>query len=573
MRYTKIFVMFILLIFLLPTVLAIDQVVINSKDWRDVYTGMMYAKYMDLDVHYVAEETHGLMLITSVLNKNNPDVLLIENSKNFFIAGYESNLKSAGFNVEKYASQDPKDTNLEFAKIAVDSGNLKSFIIVDSALGYNAMSVASYSVLTYSFVIFADNTNIDEVYDFIQDNQRPVILYGKVDREVKSRLNDFNPRVIDEGDKYSNNIEIVKLFIKESPVRQVIFTHGEVIEPGLFSDDFPVLFIGVSNVPDQVIDYIHTSDITTGVVVGYELFDNAKRIREETGIKVYLKFGQGRNSEMQALDIFELPKYLPNIQIKTVRYNTVTQQLEVVYENKGDFFAYVQALSHDLQVNNETIQVVGDEEAFFMSRGDVLAMTYDIDLLDYLDETILVKSKVTLGESPKSMTKLLSWNGILEVVSVEDNSVANMESLVFNPKKQVFELVIINPGIEKAIYVDPEIVDLVVAGSTNFYGGSQQRIAPGAKMKFEIPAPMEPEDYSDNPGINVRVRYGSRADGLVKSLTQEFELVLKTDYAVVVAVSVVVLVIILLFLIWRKKRPTRHRRARHPAHRSRQRYR
>src|SRR3989344_1808007 len=119
---------------LLPSVAAVDQVIINSQDWRDIYTGLLYAQLTGKDAHFVAEKTQGLQLINEVIDKNKKEVLLIESETPTAI-GYGSLLKNAGFTVEKYSSDDPYQTNLEFAQKAIQEKDIHSFIVIDADLG------------------------------------------------------------------------------------------------------------------------------------------------------------------------------------------------------------------------------------------------------------------------------------------------------------------------------------------------------------------------------------------------------------------------------------------------------
>ena len=73
------------------------------------------------------------------------------------------------------------------------------------------------------------------------------MIYGNVDREVKNTLAKYNPEIINkEGDRFLNNIEIVKISeIKHS--KQAVLTNGEFIEQEIMSGSEPVVFIGTNN--------------------------------------------------------------------------------------------------------------------------------------------------------------------------------------------------------------------------------------------------------------------------------------------------------------------------------------
>ena len=358
---------------LLPSVAAVDQVIINSQDWRDIYTGILYAQLIGKDVHYVAEKTQGLQLINEVIDKNKKEVLLIE-SENPTAIGYESLLKNAGFTVEKYSSDDPYQTNLEFAQKAIQEKDIHSFIVIDADLGYEAVSVAPYALLNQAFVLFADAENSDQIKELLtsEENNKTVLLYGHLDRKVKEDLQALHSEVINTGEDSLDNIEIVSRFLEQQPTKQIIFTSGEVLEKSFFNQEFPVLLIGTDLIPEQTLDFLQDSSITTAVVIGYDLFSNAKKIKDATGIKVLLKYGQGRNSELYALDVFPLPKYDLKIDIASIRYNTLNHQLEVTYRNTGNAYTLVQALSHRILSDGDPVAEVGDEKPLQLNPDDAV---------------------------------------------------------------------------------------------------------------------------------------------------------------------------------------------------------
>ncbi len=61
------------------------------------------------------------------------------------------------------------------------------------------------------FVLFADDRNFNDIVDFLSEGAvNDLIIYGQVDREVKDALAIYNPEIINLGDRFDNNIEIVK---------------------------------------------------------------------------------------------------------------------------------------------------------------------------------------------------------------------------------------------------------------------------------------------------------------------------------------------------------------------------
>lgn len=547
------FILLLLLLLVLPLASAIDQVVINSKDWQDIYSGVMYAKLNGIDVKYITEETQGIQLIEEVLDRSKPELLLIESKKNPLVFGYESKLEKVGFNVKKFSFADGKETNLELAKKIVEEKNIDQFIVINEKFGRDAISVAPFTLLTNSFVLFINEENKNEIINFLSKNPKKVLTYGRIDRGINEDLIIFNPEIINNNNYYEDNIEIIEKFLDISSTKQIFLTDGETLELGFFNNEFPVLFIGKTNVPKNVIEFIKGSDIRVGVVIGYGLFANAKTIREQTGIKILLKYGQGRNSQLYALDIIELPGYSLEIDIETIRYNTLSKQLEVIYKNKGDIYAYVQALSHKIEADGIFVAQVGDENTIFLNENDAITSIYNVDLSDYLNQELTSESKIIFGENKEFLSKLLTKKTTIEIIASEDHSKIDILDVKYNQKNQNFEIVIRNIG-KVDVFADPEIINLVIADEKTTAGAEQQKIKPGKKKTFEIKTDLEGSDFNDNKLIKVHVRYGEKKDILLNSLTEEFDFDIKRyDYKPILLI-IIILIAIKLWLSLRKKR-------------------
>ncbi len=556
--------LFLLFVVMTSQLVSADQAVINSQDWQDIYSAEMYQHTIGGETHYIVEESQGMDLINQyVINPKNKNILLIESKDRPVIKGYQSKLEENGFIVEKLSSARAKDTNLLLAQKILDKKDVSGFIVVDGSLGYSAVSVIPYALLSDFVVIFADKENVDKVYEIISKNKnKEVILYGHIDREVKNTLQEFNPKIINNADRYKDNIEIVKLFEEKSPKKMVYMTNGEFLEDGLFQPEFPILFVGTTNVPPQVFDYIKSSSFTTGMVIGYDLFSNALRLRKDTGLNIYLKHAQGRNGELYALNIFPLPSYKPSIKIEGVHYNAATKKLEVTFRNIGDIYTYVQTLKHDLIVGDKSVASASDEAAFFLNDKDRSTQTYDVNLNDYLKDEIKVKSDVLYGESSSQLTFLLSAENDLSVISQDDNADIDITNVVYNTRAKRFEVTISNIGTVGA-FVDPQVEDVLVAGQKVTAGGEMQHINSGGNAVFNIPLELIDEDIKDNPSITVHARYGEREDGLIKSKIAILKLELTSSSSMTYIWIIVIIVILWLFFLVRKKKKEDEKNAKH----------
>jgi hypothetical protein len=355
-----------------------EQVVINSGDWRDVYSSIIYANMRGIPSQFITDAPHATAL-PNYLDRD-PDILLVESETSPFLVNYEGTLTTKGFVVsETYKSPGGVEANLHFIGELPDVTN---FIVLDDSYGYNAISVASYAVKSRSWVLFVDHENIDEISGFL--NGRTVddlLIYGRVDRQVTESLSIYNPEIIDYGDRFDNNIAIVEKYQNISKASQIVFTNGEFIENEIMSGREPVLFIGTNVIPDQTVNYLNGSGIETGVVIGNALTDAASMITARTDMHVFIKFGQGRAggdsfSLVEALDEFPLPKYELVTSVVSVNYNQGTGELEVVYKNDANVDIFSKS-SVSVFISGTQVAAVGDEEPILIFEGDTFGVSYD----------------------------------------------------------------------------------------------------------------------------------------------------------------------------------------------------
>ena len=535
-----------------------EQIVINSADWIDVYSATCYANLNGQDSKFVNSPAQGKIL-SSVLDRSKP-VHLFQSAKDPIVAGYKSYLESEGFTVSNVTTSDSgKELNIELAKKI----NTTKFIIIDDSYGYNAISVASYSIASKSCVLFADSDNIDEVYDFLKGRTNPdIIIYGHVDRAVRERLSEFNPEIIDHGDRFEDNLAIAAKYVTLSSPNQVVLTNGEFIEDEIMSGREPVIFLGRDVVPEQVVEYVKVNDFKTGVVIGNDLIGAATRLKDRTNISIFIKFGQGRQrtggmSLPETLDMFYLPRYELSLDVVSGNYNVKTKSVEIIYQNIGKTGAFAKA-TIGIFADNESVATVGDEEPFFITSETKFGRAYEADLTEWVAKAKELRAHVYLeyGENRKSLTEVVEKDIILGILEFDDRSALSVTSVTYNTRLErlMLDLENINPDV--TCYADAE-VELKIEGEPEFI-----RFAPTpAEIKDETVLSerikLTPADLAENPTVWVHIRYGERAEMLLKTIDEEQPLKVVSGYPIgiiaVVAVLAVVVVIIGL-LLWIKRR-------------------
>lgn len=540
------------------------RILSNSEDWRDVYSVILFGNLLGKPANFLVSDKHATLILNSIPQGSH--IWAVSSKKVPYVVGYENLLQSKGYTAEEFSHD---NINLELGK-KLDKVN--NFIIIDDSYGYNAISVAPYAVMTKSYVIFADRGNIRDVDRFLSGRKLDkVMLYGNVDREVKSAVSKFNPEIINkEGDRFLNNIEIVKKYQELKSSKQAVLTNGEFIEQEIMSGSEPVLFIGTNNVPDVIRDYVKKSDIDVGVLIGNELVGTATIIRRQMGISVFVKFAQGARapkgaiSQVEALDMFYLPVYGLNLEIESIKYNKATNKLEVTMRNTEAQAIYFIG-TYSLTASDRSKQTVGDIGANFIDGNEVKTVTYDVGQMP--DGDISVDVFVIYGESKGSLEKEIRKTIQVQTVRILDECDIKIGDVSFSKSNKMFLINVENTG-KVECYADAELVDIVIAGEKESFGLDKTALlGSGAKKGLRIKVDrIENEDLVDNQKVKVRVYYGERENALVRVIEGAYDLsvkgfdlvsafaVLPTSPADYGFYALLLVIIVLIVLIMRRRR-------------------
>ncbi len=532
-----------------------DNVIINSKEWKDVYSSMVFANLNGKKSSFILSANYATIILNNI--PKGASVLAISSRGSPYIKGYKTIMDSNGY---------------QGAEIVVDNANLElatrldtsitKFIIIDDKYGYNAISVASYAAVSKSYVLFANSVNINEIVNYLNGRKIDnIIIFGQVDRAVKDALSTFNPETINKGDRFDNNLAITDKYLLYKDVHQAIMTNGEFIEESIMNGDNPVIFIGKSNVPDSVKEYIKKSNFQVAVLIGNELVGPATSIKRQLGISVFVKFAQGaRNpagsiATVEDLDKFPMPKYQVSISIADIKYNTATKQLEVTYQNDQDLAAYILP-TLTVKFDNEEHIVDTGEEPFFLDGREVRTIPYSFNFTNGIPENANVTLYVLFGEAPKSLEFAYQGERELSFVNVIDDSEIQIIGVVYDKSKKRFEVEIENTK-DIDTYVSGEVTNLLVNGEYKNYGSDTiTHLLPLKKATIYVKSPdFEEADFGTNEIINVRMFYGQRERSLIKIVAGEYKFVLaKGQYLVYGIIVILLIIMILLFVLGKKKR-------------------
>jgi len=523
---------------------------------------MLYGSLTSTPALFLVSDRHGPILIGQIPQDNHIELY---SSADFpFLRGYTAIIEGRGNTVDELEYD---SFNVELVADVIANYNVESFIILDDSYGYNAVSVAPYSVLTNSWVLFTDENNIGEIEDILDTVGAPtVLIYGIVDEEVTDGLARFTPEVINEnGDRFANNIAIVKKYKEINDATQVILTNGEFIEKEIMSGGEPVVFIGRNNVPSTVTEYIQDSNINIGVLIGNELVGTATFVRRTLGISVFVKFAQGARrptagvSQVEALDMFYLPVYPLNLELDSIVYNQATNQLEITIVNTEVISAYFSG-TYTLTGPDGTTQTVGDLTPNFIDGEEFKTVVYDLDPIP--EGSLSADVFIIYGESPGALEKEIRDTFEVNRVRVLDRCEIDIAGIEYNKGRKFIQVETTNIG-DVVCFVDLELIDLVIGGERQTLGyEGVAKLDIGQTRKLRISVELDDEDLFDNEFVKVRALYGERENSLVKILEGTFDLgVVSRD---IMFISLLMIIIILVILIgyrrYRQSADNKHRK-------------
>lgn len=532
-----------------------NHIIANSENWRDVYSILHYADLIGVPKDFLVSPRHGPTLLNGI-NKND-DLRIITSDRLPFVVNYAGLARGRGFeNIDEVSLNNP---NLDL----IDNlPEITNFIVVGNTYGYDAIAVAPYSVITNSWVFFADRANVDDIDNILSNRDvDSLMIYGYVDRDVRDTLAKYNPEIIDEGDRFENDIAIVEKYLKIKPTKQVLLTNGEFIENELMSGVNPILFTGKETVPDQIKNYIKSSDIEVGVLVGADLVGSATNIRRDTGISVIVKFARGaRNPEsaiapVEGLDLFYLPVPIMSLDLYSAKYNRATSQLELTYKSDSNIPIFFKGTITPQGQGTDATRI-GDVDAIFIGPNDYKTISYSD--LDLTGEDLSVNIFTLYGESPSSLERILEKTLNVDTIDVLDRCKIEISGVKYSKPKEIFMINLENNG-ETDCYSDVELLNVVIDGTPQTLGSDGSVLIKAGKNKnIVIDQIMADDDLDENQFVDVVAYYGEREDSLVNTIQGRFELKIETiSFATIALISlllIVILAIIILLIILRRRK-------------------
>lgn len=568
-------------VLLIPLVSG-KALVVNSKDWRDVYLGLHYADLEGYNqTYFLMSFTDAEIVARLIQGEKTGEVTIIESVGQPQIRSYGRFLELRGFkNVKTIRSTSPYDLQLELA----DKLGSEKFIIVRSDYGYDAISVAPYAYANKYWVLFVNKDNYKKVSSFVRSRPSKLMLYGDLGRRIHSGFSDMKPRIIDNGDKFKDNKQIVTLFIKQKKPKMALLTTGKFIEPELMNGKLgtaPVLFFST---PEDISNFLLKHNIKLLQVNG-ESLETGRKIREASNkqIGVLVKYamtyrGIPDMSGLYTLRTFEVPTPVVDIVIESTYYDKDRGLLLVKYTNKGNAQGFFNSRISVVSGLKGEVEVVSDDHVHTLFPGESFLGIYKLNTTLSESEDYKAYIYCLYGEAIGAMNKYVTEKGKqlppfmspVEFTTIDDNSKIEVQSVDFDVAAYSFIITVKNVG-DTPIFTDAEIFNFKVnnANQTFSYDNSPgfegaKQVNPGESETLVIDADLVESDFEKNEEVNLDVYFGENKEWMVNHeivripVHLRFEKILLTGLYSFIStfgwLILLIIVILILFITRRRKR-------------------
>lgn len=575
--------MLLVLVALLMTLVSPTQYITNSKDWRDVYLTLHYADLAGDNSFFIRSEEHGTKVLPYFVSKSEP-VVIIESETEAFIPDYEAYLKTLGFqNITTLKTKHPYLLQEQLLEMLKNKGvEILGFVLVDDAYGYDAVSVAQYAFKHKRWVLFTTKENRNRVSSILEANPGySILFYGHMRREIASALSNFNIDKIDNQSRFKNNMELAERLIKTTNTKQILITSGEYIEHEIMTGgdgNEVILFVSADKYPEDLINFIKKHNIKYVVVVGNELINTAREVREALGgeITVIAKYGMGfvgvaeLQGQVYALDLFYLPKYQFNLTPVSAVYNPATKELYIRFKNNGNVGNYFYT-SAPIYVDGRSITTVIDKENQYLEPGDEKIIVYSVDLINYIDKKMYAHLYTKYGESPYDMMYYILEPGAVRppyklpilVSEFQDDSQLEIADGWYDDMSKEYIIQVSNVGPVDA-YARGELTNIIIDGiPTTITQNGTTLVRKGETASLPVDVELTDEDKKANPTIHAVVYYGQSQDVLVKRVEKDIELKTQICLPVMLLIILLLVALVLAYLFWKKGKEKHHRAKTH----------
>lgn len=346
-KFTLIMYLTICVFFLVifsSSIFAESYVVVNSRDWHDLYLGTVYAGLTNQSI--IAFSNLGEAQTKSKLIAPDSQVLIIEPTKNSVVKRYSSYLSANGVTKTNTLSYDDFiDLQSQFVQLLEKTPNqpINGYAILYAPFGVEAVNIVPILYEKSYMPLFVDELHSSSFFTAIQNyKSRPALLAGHLPVRIVSDLKrEFNVNKMYVNDVEENSAQIVGDVLKTSKSNMGVISRIDRIDLQAIKRGLPqFVYFGDTQ---EVATQISKSNIDIFEVISSDAADLSKSISALSGrnLKLLVKYArgftniQGLSGQLLDLDTVEFPYQFTYVTVEKAVYHEQESTLTVTLKNSG----------------------------------------------------------------------------------------------------------------------------------------------------------------------------------------------------------------------------------------------
>jgi len=498
-----VFVSLLLVLSFMQGALAEDTrsyTVVNSKDWRDLYLGTIYASLTDTEFVFFTNLA-DTQLKTKMMGVED-DIVVFESKTTPVVKNYPSLLKVNG-----YTSYDSLfyDSFHELQELFVDSEqkNIAGYVVFESSFGINPVAMAPLLVQENYFPLFLDSQSLR----FIQSTTKgkPTSLVGRIpvrllDQLDGEQLTGYSHETLSEA-----TTKVIETF---PDAEWGLITRIDLVDLAAIKQPLPVFVYYGNEYLDTLADLIKQTSISKFEVIGGATVDVARalEIRSQRNLNFMLKYGRrvtnypGQSGEVLDLDSVFFPYPVESLDIVDAVYYEAMGVLAITYHNKGNVdllhFSNLEFSGSALS-DTTTHFILSEEQKTVPFRVEPTTAAMDLTVTTRYGESIPLKFEIG-GDKDT----FFSQDNVTIVSDYVDQSAIEYVSAEFDSANGLLELSYYNPTSQDVlIYVELLVDEDIVSSPVT-------TILPQQKDVVRIQTPFIPTSLIVDQSVDIITYYG-----------------------------------------------------------------
>ena len=518
-----------------------DQVVVlNSKNWREMYLGTIYAGTIGADIVYF-DNLETARQKTETLPKWNK-IIILESSEKPVLKSYSNFLDKKG--ITNYKVITFKNFNELQKELFIDQ-NFERYALLSSKFGVEAMVLSPYLIKNNIAPLFLDNSNVKKIKSAIKNKE--YILASNFPIRIKNKFKDASKSF--DGN-YGENTKEISIFVANDINSEWgVLAKPDVFDLSAFLQTNPLfLYLGDTK---ETAETITETNVDHFEVIGNGMADIAKNIEVDSGkdLKLIVRYGQTITNlpgmEGKILDIdsiyFDFP--FPEVKLEKAEYFENSGILALTYKNTGNINVKIYS---NIEFGNN---IYSDKENRIIPVGKEITIPFVVDPSD--DKFINLDAQYDYQEPLRF--NLLSDKGlqIIKKDIVTKTSSAVIPVIIgdvnYDDDNGIMYINIKNPSNEDYMVRS----DLIL--KNNLIETSKAvKIPANSNLDLLIETPYN--TFNDFRSYNTKVRVYYGVEDTLFELEQEVKVNKKSNYILIVSITSIILIILLLIIIVIKKR-------------------